>query len=256
MPDASTLQGLLQGIRVLVTDDEPEMREVFATWLANLGCEVEEAGDGAEALDKLKHTNVDVVITDVRMPRLDGVGLAKHLANSLEYTPIVIFVSGFHDLPTSEAHDLGIETILSKPCPRKQLVQAVQASLLRRQLQFFPAASTAGPFKSMRRCFAESFENAGVAIGRGGFSLFWDSGLAPDLPVEYNLRFAAGPLRILEGSGITRWTESVPGSNRVGVEFTQLSDSCRAELLCLLEQAHPHSFIPRDCHSAHAASTS
>ncbi len=246
MPDATLIQQF-QGVRVLVTDDEPEMREVFSTWLRNLGCVVVEAADGAEAFNELQQTKVDVVITDVRMPRLDGVGLAKRLVASLEYTPVVIFVSGFHDLTTAEAHDLGIEAILSKPCPRKQLIQAVHASLLRRELQFLPAASPAGSPQYLRRSFSTGLEFSGVAIGRGGFSLSWESALEPEGCVEYSLQFPSGPLPILEGSGAVRWAEQVQGANRIGIEFTRLAERSRKDLLSVLEHVHPHSFIPRDC---------
>src|SRR5579859_5932344 len=248
MPDASPVQGLLQDVRVLVTDDEPEMREVFATWLRNLGCVVEEAGDGAEALDRLQRTTVDVIITDVRMPRLDGVGLARKICESLEYTPVVIFVSGFHDLSAADAHDLGIETILSKPCPRKQLIQAVQASLLRQQLQFLPAASPAvGAVDRMQRSFPASLADSKVAVGRGGFSLPWDAALDPERGVEYFLQFASGPLRMLEGAGTVRWVQRVDGTQRVGLEFTRLTEDSRSEVLTLLQEEHPRSFIPRNC---------
>jgi CheY-like chemotaxis protein len=257
MPDAPPVPlQQLEGVRILVTDDEPEMREVFATWLRNIGCEVDEAADGAEALDKLQQTKVDVVVTDVRMPRLDGVGLARQLVDSLEYTPIVIFVSGFHDLPAAEAHDLGIETILSKPCPRKQLVQAVQASLLRRDLQFLPVTLPSGPSQTIRRTFSENLESSGVAIGRGGFSLSWEPTLEPDACIDYYLEFASGPLKLLEGSGAVRWIEREQGTNRLGIEYTRLAENSRMELLSVLQLMHPHSFIPRDRRSARSARTS
>lgn len=255
MPDATSIHPF-QGVRVLVTDDEPEMREVFSTWLRNVGCVVVEAADGAEALDELQQTRVDVVITDVRMPRLDGVGLAKRLVDSLEYTPVVIFVSGFHDLTAAEAHDLGIEAILSKPCPRKQLIQAVHASLLRRDLQFLPAASPAGPPQILRRPFSSDLASSGVAIGRGGFSLSWDHALEPESCVEYSFQFSSGPLQNLEGSGAVRWAEQVQGANRIGIEFTRLAENSRRALLSVLENVHPHSFIPRDCRSLYSSQSS
>lgn len=253
MPDAPPVQEQLKDVRILVTDDEPEMREVFATWLRNLGCQVDEAADGAEALKMAEQAKFDVVVTDVRMPRLDGVGLAKRLVESLEYTPVVIFVSGFHDLPAVEAHDLGIEAILSKPCPRKQLIQAVHASLLRRDLLFLPAAVSPGLSQTIRRSFTDGLESSGVAIGRGGFSLSWEPAWEPDVCIDYFLQFPSGPLRLLEGSGMVRWIEREQGTNRLGIEYTQLAENSRTQLLSVLQEMHPHSFIPRDCRSARSA---
>ena len=63
--------------RILVADDEPDMRQIFAAWFRNLGCSVTEAADGKDALDAIARQPFDAIVTDVRMPRIDGVRLGK-----------------------------------------------------------------------------------------------------------------------------------------------------------------------------------
>ncbi len=81
---------------VLVVDDEANLRRLVARRLVNEGYRVLEAGDGAEALELLHATDtqVDLVITDIRMPRMDGYELADRLVGRPKAPPIV-FISGY-----------------------------------------------------------------------------------------------------------------------------------------------------------------
>src|ERR1700692_2880917 len=114
------------------------MREIFHAWFRTLGCSVTEAADGKEASDALTRQDFDAVVTDVRMPRIDGVRLVQQLHQSGRYIPVVIFVSGHVDLALPDAFALGVEAVLSKPCEKKVLLNAVQKSLRRRNLIFEP----------------------------------------------------------------------------------------------------------------------
>jgi CheY-like chemotaxis protein len=101
-----------------------------------LGCTVTEADDGKEALDALEQRKFDAIVTDGRMPRVTGIELVRALHESGSSTPVIIFVSGFVDLTLPDAYDLGVEAVLSKPCPRKELVNAPRRSIQRRNLVF------------------------------------------------------------------------------------------------------------------------
>jgi len=80
---------------VLVVDDDRAITVVLSQILASEGFSVETAFDGRAALEKLAARRFDVVITDVRMPGLDGPGLYKALAERWpEMTARVIFISG------------------------------------------------------------------------------------------------------------------------------------------------------------------
>lgn len=68
-----------RALTILVVDDEPMVRDVTAMMLADEGHSVLEAADGVQALDLLQRTPVDLVITDINMPRLDGLGLAREV---------------------------------------------------------------------------------------------------------------------------------------------------------------------------------
>ena len=90
------------GHRVLIVDDEPLILEMTAAMVEDMGCEVVTAGSGAEALDKIAAERIDVLITDINMPGIDGYELAdraKRVCKGLGS----LFCQG-RKLPTADTH--------------------------------------------------------------------------------------------------------------------------------------------------------
>lgn len=114
--------------RVLVVDDDAMVRSGFA---AILGAEpdlvvVGEAADGAEALAQARRLTPDVVVLDVRMPRLDGIAATRRLLR-LEEPPRVLVVTTFeHDSYVLEALEAGAHGFLLKRAGADQLVHALR----------------------------------------------------------------------------------------------------------------------------------
>jgi len=82
--------------RVLAVDDQPHMTYVIATWLTENGHEVVRASDGAAALELLRAEPFDVLITDVDMPRMDGLSLLSH-RDAVDQLRGVVVLTGRHD---------------------------------------------------------------------------------------------------------------------------------------------------------------
>lgn len=82
-------------VRVLVVDDDQTIRTVVSEYLRRRGYEVDEATDGAEALDVIRQTPPDVVVTDLGMPRLDGLGLLRELTKINPDLPAIVLTA--HD---------------------------------------------------------------------------------------------------------------------------------------------------------------
>ena len=102
-------------VTILVVDDEPELLEIFAIWMRREGYHVLTAANGAEALKILTSTNVDALISDIRMPVMDGLTLVRRIYDLKLKLPSIIFVSGFGDVNPRVAHALGVEAMLPKP---------------------------------------------------------------------------------------------------------------------------------------------
>lgn len=134
-----------QARSVLIVDDELPARLRLRQLLADIGewQVAGEAGHGRQALDLCQQLDPDVVLLDIRMPQMDGIEVARHLA-SLERPPAVIFTTAYSDyaIQAFEAQAIGY---LVKPVRRERLHQALQqaARLNRRGLDAVAAAAGA-----------------------------------------------------------------------------------------------------------------
>jgi two-component system cell cycle sensor histidine kinase/response regulator CckA len=110
-------------MRVLLVDDEPGVRGYMKVILQRHGCSVVEAQDGADAYRVMQEENgnFDLLVTDVRMPKMDGPSLAKHVRDTFPGIP-VLFVSAY---PTDSPAIPG-SNLLSKPFPPQALITRVQ----------------------------------------------------------------------------------------------------------------------------------
>lgn len=111
-------------MRVVVCDDEPLARERLTRIVKEEGHEVvAQAMTGIEAIARVKETNPDVVLLDIRMPEMDGIRAAKEL-NELDNPPAIIFVTAYDHYAISafKAHAIGY---LLKPANKEELVEAL-----------------------------------------------------------------------------------------------------------------------------------
>lgn len=112
----------------MVVDDEPFVRTLSRRMLEDAGYQVYEAGDGVDALGLLAELGrVDVVITDLRMPNMDGFALSAYLAAHYPRIPRLI-ISGFDQDPDDVA---ALGPLLLKPFSAEQLVECLRQLLLR-----------------------------------------------------------------------------------------------------------------------------
>ncbi len=122
-------------VRVLVVDDEPSARVGLAKLLQSEGYAVDTSDDGTSALVAATELAPDVVITDLKMPKMDGVELMKHL-HKLDATQPVIMATAFDDVTTAvHAMRAGAQDYLTKPIDFDALVVAIQRALERRDLR-------------------------------------------------------------------------------------------------------------------------
>ena len=123
-------------VRILIVDDEPPARARLAGLVAEIGGGevVAEAGNGREALVAAERTGADVVLLDIRMPGMDGIEVARHLA-SLPTPPAVIFTTAYDNHALAAIEASAVDYLL-KPIRRERLSAALARSrtLTRAQL--------------------------------------------------------------------------------------------------------------------------
>ncbi len=124
----------VKGNRVLVVDDEEGMRQMLTVMLGKHGFDVREAKQGVEALQRLKEGDIDIVLSDVRMPELDGLGLLKKIAQA-KFPVTVIMMSAFAELEAAiEALKLGAADYVSKPFKGDEILLKIRMAQERLRL--------------------------------------------------------------------------------------------------------------------------
>ncbi len=112
---------MTRAIRVLVADDEKNLRELIVRELTRKGHHVDGVADGEAALARLREAPYDVVVLDMRMPRKEGIEVLRELASFPEQ-PQVIVMTGFQEVSTAvEAMKLGAYDYLTKPTKIEEL---------------------------------------------------------------------------------------------------------------------------------------
>lgn len=114
-------------VSVLTVDDSASMRMLLRTALTNSGFEVQQAEDGQEALEWLETNEVDVVLTDINMPRLDGFGLIEKLRETALHAerPILVLTTESSNEKKARAKNAGATGWIVKPFDEAKLTAAL-----------------------------------------------------------------------------------------------------------------------------------
>ena len=123
----------LSGVRVLVADDNPLNRDLVRSLLLPLGAEVEVAVDGAEALELAMSLPFDVILMDLRMPRIDGIEATLRLRGEPgpnQTIPILAFTAEHAHSGVTDLAQKGFDGLVTKPIVRERLARAISESQL------------------------------------------------------------------------------------------------------------------------------
>ena len=117
--------------RILAVDDSPSMRQMVSTTLTGAGYEVEQAGDGVEALQLAGRQRFDLVITDVNMPNMDGIALVRELRNKPNYkfVPLLILTTEATSERKLQGKNAGATGWLVKPFNPERLLATISKVL-------------------------------------------------------------------------------------------------------------------------------
>jgi two-component system, OmpR family, KDP operon response regulator KdpE len=116
--------------RILVVDDDPQIRRVLKVTLAGQGFEVDDAKNGDVALEKLRDTRFDLVLLDINMPGMSGLDVCRQVRSSSEIAIIMLTVRD-DESDTVEALDAGADDYVTKPFKPTELSARIRAALRR-----------------------------------------------------------------------------------------------------------------------------
>ncbi|MDY6910134.1 MAG: response regulator [Thermodesulfobacteriota bacterium] len=114
--------------KILIIEDDDGLRDLLHSYLEESGFAVVEAADGLEGLEKISGELFDLMIVDVMLPYVSGIGLVKIAKGRHPETP-VICITGYGNSPEKLAEEEHADRVLSKPFDLKELAQAISELL-------------------------------------------------------------------------------------------------------------------------------
>ena len=121
--------------KIMIVDDDPNIRELVSTLLQTHGFGACEAADGRDALQKMIKDNPDLVIIDIMMPNMDGFELCRHLRRDYENMPILMLTAKGELASKAKGFGFGADDYLTKPFEDDELILRVQALLRRYKIE-------------------------------------------------------------------------------------------------------------------------
>lgn len=168
-------KGVIRMYKILIVDDEENIREVLKEYAEFEGHEVDEAGDGMKAIEMAKAKDYDIIIMDVMLPRLDGYSACKEI-RKFKQTPMLMLSARGEEYDKLHGFDVGIDDYVVKPFSPKEVMARVNAIVKRNSMAGTAAAAE-----------VEKFE--GLEINFTSRDVFIDGEKANLTPKEYDLLF-------------------------------------------------------------------
>lgn len=116
-------------MKLLIVDDEVLIRDVIKEYCLNENYDVCEASNGLDALEIINKDNIDLIVLDIMMPKLDGFSLCKQIKD--KNIPIIILSARTDEFDKLMGFDLGIEDYVTKPFSPKELMARIKVILKR-----------------------------------------------------------------------------------------------------------------------------
>jgi two-component system KDP operon response regulator KdpE len=145
--------------RILVVDDEPQIRRIMRTTLTGAGYEVDDAKTGEEALEKLRDYHPDLVLLDMNMPGMGGLAACREIRSGAGVGIIMLTVRN-SEKDKVEALDAGADDFINKPFSTPELLARIRAALRR-----VPASSQSSPTRIRVGKLAIDFGARTASIG-------------------------------------------------------------------------------------------
>jgi len=113
-------------MRILIVDDEQGIREVIKEYCLLENYQVEEAENGIEAIEKVKEKNIDLIVLDIMMPKLDGYSALKEI-KKIKNIPVILLSARKEEFDKLMGFDLGSDDYITKPFSPKELIARIKA---------------------------------------------------------------------------------------------------------------------------------
>jgi len=160
---------------VLSVDDDGELRELLHELICQMGHASVTAADGVDALEKMEEKQFDIVITDINMPRLNGVGLIKRLTSDFSDTDVIAITGYQTEYNYTDIIALGASDFISKPINIDEFEAKIKRIVRERNMRFeLRRLSTCDALTGLynRRYLDDNLQNEAIRASRQHYDLY------------------------------------------------------------------------------------
>lgn len=252
---------LVRKPHVLIVDDEPDICEFVSEELTQRGMKVYSFSDPSEALRSVAAMKLDVVISDIRMPGMDGIELLREIRKTHHYFPSILFVSGYskHEA-LDQIMDMGAVALLEKPIDMNRLFGLIMEQFIEDQQERSRYVRT---HESIPTDINGKFQLDIANVGFGGVFIPMSPEAADGTePTDHQSVYDSlkvGSLvsfdfhlgedeEVIPAVGEVAWKRELPRDGLppgMGVKFTRISDNDREKILDYARLNRILSFIPK-----------
>jgi DNA-binding NtrC family response regulator len=112
--------------RILIVDDEEDLRNLLSQYLSTTGYDIHSAEDGEKAIEALYANTFDVVLLDIQMPKVGGIEVLKYISQHTPQTKVII-LTGYGDLKNAmEARQYGASDFINKPYKLEDILSTIE----------------------------------------------------------------------------------------------------------------------------------
>ncbi len=160
---------------VLSVDDDGELRELLHELICQMGHASVTAADGVDALEKMEEKQFDIVITDINMPRLNGVGLIKRITSDFSDTDVIAITGYQTEYNYTDIIALGASDFISKPINIDEFEAKIKRIVRERNMRFeLRRLSTCDALTGLynRRHLDDTLQNEAIRASRQHYDLY------------------------------------------------------------------------------------
>lgn len=235
---------------LLIVDDEPDLCEMLAFEFSVRGYRTFQAMDGQLALNIFKSEPVAAIVSDYRMPILNGLELVERVKHDNPNQPVVVLITAYADVALAEALHRGAEDLFSKPFRLSDLAETLRRLLVPPQKRWASGAH----LRTLKNVdihfdrFDKAKDDGLFDAGRGGFFVYLPEALSfPGQRLAFSITFDDAPWPLLRGAGVVRWSQAQgkPGPDcPAGLEIEYLDDKTRETYVQWIETEKPRAYLP------------
>jgi CheY-like chemotaxis protein len=233
--------------KILVIDDEKDLRELISDELKDLGGEAFEAEDLNHAIKQLSGTFFDIILTDMKMPGGTGEEILKTVNQTLGKRSLVVIITGQSDISSEEIFDLGADAIFTKPYEMQLLLDALKFLLEspdKRWTRMHQRLESEFPVLLKLENLSNAIESKTINIGRGGMCIEILNGY-PSIGQMMSFSIQSANGEKLDGIGICKWVNTQKEKIFVGIEFLSIDKNAIENIITYIKKMAPRAYIPK-----------